>query len=368
MRQTPDDTKTNDWAEFLDLASLPPYARVFFLLLLRRSADAVMLVAELNIADHLAERPRTASELAELTGCHPESLRRILLTAAALGIFAEQPDGRFILTEEAEYLRSDAEISLRNLAVFFGEISALSPFDELRQTLRTGVDPFRRKYGKMVYEVIADHPELAKTFNRAMTQTARMSAESIANFGGFARFTTVADIGGGRGQLIGEIVRRHPNLRGILFDLPHVTKDAPDLLASLGVSDRVTVMSGNFWNGLPTGADAYLFHRVLGGGDEHQITKTLKQIHTEIGNQPHARLLIAEPILPPPNRFHPNRLYDIEIMLNIGGRLRTEADWKKLLTAAGLELVSTLETDPMVTMLEARPATAVELPAQPAAT
>jgi hypothetical protein len=366
MKQTPDDTETTDWAEILDFASLSPFARVFFLLLLQRSADVVMLTAELNIADHLAERPRTASELAELTGCHPEPLRRILLIAAALGIFTEQPDGRFTLTEDAECLRSDAEIGLRDLAVFIGGIDALSPFDELRQTLRTGVNPFRRKYGKMMYEVIADYPELSKSFNRAMTQTARLSAESIANFGDFVRFTTVADIGGGRGQLIGEIVRKHPHLHGILFDLPHVTKDAPELLASLGVADRVTVMSGNFWNGLPAGADAYLFHRVFGGADDHQVAKTLKQIHAEIGDQPHARLFIAEPILPPPNRFHPSRLMDIDMMIIFGGRFRTEADWKKLLAAAGLELVSTLETDPMMTMLEARPAAAAGLPAQPA--
>lgn len=367
MKQILDDTKTNDRAGVPDFAGLPPYARVFYLLLLRRGADVVMLVAELNIADHLAERPRTVFELAELTGCHPDSLRRILLTAAALGIFAEQPDGRFTLTEDAECLRSDAEISLRNMAVFFGNVRALSPFDELRQTVRTGVDPFRRKYGKKVYEVMADDPELAEIFDRALTQTTRMSAESIANFGGFARFMTVADIGGGQGRLLGEIIRRHPNLRGILFDFPHVTKGAPELLASLGVADRVTVMSGNFWDGMPTGADAYLFHRVLGGGDEHQIVKTLKQIHAEIADQPHARLFIAEPLLPPPNRFHPGRLFDIDIMLNVGGRLRTEADWKELLTAAGLELVSTHEADPMVTMLEVRPVTAGGLPAQPAA-
>lgn len=364
MQHTPDETKTSDWAEILDFASLSPFARVFFLLLLRRSADVVMLTAELSIPDHLAEGPRTAAELAELTGCHTETLRRILRIAAALGIFAEQPDGRFTLTKDSECLRSDVEISVHNLATFVGGIDALSPFDELRQTLRTGVDPFQRKYGKMMYEVIADYPELSKSFNRAMTETAWMSAESIANLEDFARFTTVADVGGGRGQLIGQIVHGHPHLRGILIDLPHVTKDAPKLLASLGVADRVTVMSGNFWDdGVPAGADAYLFHRVFGGADDHQVAKTLEQIHAEIGDKPHGRLLIAEPILPPPNRFHPSRLIDIDMMLNFGGRFRTEADWKELLAAAGLELVSTRETDPMVTMLEARPVTAGGSPA-----
>jgi multifunctional cyclase/dehydratase/O-methyltransferase len=314
MRQILDDTETGDWAGFPDLAHLPSHVRVLFLLLLRRGADAVMLAAELNIADHLAERPRTASELAELTGCHPESLRRILLTAAALGIFAERPDGRFVLTETAECLRTDAEISLRDLAVHAGNLSALNPLDELRQTVRTGVDAFRRKYGKKLYEVFADHPELSEPFNRAMTQTARMSAESVANFGNFQRFKTVADIGGGQGQLIGEIVRKHPDLRGILFDFPNVTKGAADLLALLGVADRVTVMSGDFRDGLPAGADAYIFHRVLGGWEDPQITETLKRVHSEIGDQPHARLIIADPILPPPNQFHPGRLFDIDVM------------------------------------------------------
>jgi hypothetical protein len=131
MRQNLDDAETNDWAGFPDFASLPSYDHVFFLLL-RRGVDAVMLAAELGIADHLAERPRAASELAELTGCHPESLRRILFAAAALGVFAERSDGRFVLTEGAECLRSDAEVSLRDQAVFFGSISALNPFDELR--------------------------------------------------------------------------------------------------------------------------------------------------------------------------------------------------------------------------------------------
>jgi O-methyltransferase domain len=354
MRKNLNDT--DDRTGFPDLACLPPHVRVLYLLLLRWGADAVMLAAELDIADHLAERPRTAFELAELTGCHPESLRRILLTAAALGIFAERSDGRFILTKEAECLRSDAEISLRDLAVFFGKLSALSPPDELGHTVRTGVDVFRRKYGKKAYEAFADYPELSEPFNRAMTQTTRLSAKPIADFGDFQRFTRVADIGGGRGQLIGEICRRHPDLRGILFDFPHVTKDAPELLASLGVADRVTVVAGDFREGLPAGADAYVFHRVLGGWENSQIAETLKQVHAEIGGQPHARVIIAEPMVPPPNDFHPSRLFDIHVMLNAGGRVRTEADWKELLAAASFELASTHEAGPMVTMLEARPA------------
>jgi hypothetical protein len=138
--------------------------------------------------------------------------------------------------------------------------------------VRTGVDPFRRKYSKESFEVYADHPELSGLFNRAMTQTARMSAKSVANFG---------------------------------LDFPHVVKGAPDVLVSLGVADRVTVVAGDLRDGLPAGADAYIFHRVLGGWEEPQIIETLKQVHSEIGDQPHARLIIAEPMVPPPNNFTP---------------------------------------------------------------
>ncbi|MGH3429800.1 MAG: methyltransferase, partial [Mycobacteriales bacterium] len=216
-------------------------------------------------------------------------------------------------------------------------------------------DPFQRNYGKTMYEVLPDHPELSGPFNRAMTQTVRMSAEWVANFGDFQRFTTVADLGGGQGRLIGEIVRKNPGLRGMVLDFPHVVKGAPDLLASLGVADRVTVVPGDFRDGLPAGADAYIFHRVLGAWEDHQIAAALRRVHSEIVDQPHARLIIAEPFTAPPNRFHPGRLFDIEVMLNSGSRLRAEAEWMALLAAAGFEFVSTHEACPMVTMLEVRP-------------
>ena len=359
MTQAADTVDTVDTEErggVPDLAALPPHVRMLFLLMLPRGVEAVVLAADLGIADQLAESPRTPSELAESTGCQPDFLRRVLLTAAALGVFAERADGRFVLTEDAECLRSDAEISLRDLAIYTGNLTSLNSFDELRHTVRTGVDAFRRKFGTPLYERLAEHPDLSGPFNRAMNQTTKLSAESVANFGDFGRFTTVADIGGGQGQLIGELLRRHPDLRGIVFDFPHVTEGAEDVLTSLGVADRVTVMSGDFLkDALPDDADAYLFHRVLGGWEDERIVDTLRHMNSKLSDRPNARVILAEQIVPPPNTFHPGRLFDIEFMVNRGGRVRTEDDWRTIITGAGLEFVSARPAKPVVTLFEAKP-------------
>ena len=86
MTQAADNVDTVDTEErggVPDLAALPPHVRMLFLLMLPRGVEAVVLAADLGIADQLAESPRTPSELAESTGCQPDFLRRVLLTAAA---------------------------------------------------------------------------------------------------------------------------------------------------------------------------------------------------------------------------------------------------------------------------------------------
>jgi DNA-binding IclR family transcriptional regulator len=48
---------------------------------------AIYVAAKLGIADLLAERPRSHDELAEATGTHADSLRRVLRPLTSAGVF-----------------------------------------------------------------------------------------------------------------------------------------------------------------------------------------------------------------------------------------------------------------------------------------
>jgi DNA-binding IclR family transcriptional regulator len=64
------------------------------------------VVAELGIADLLADRPMSAAQLAQATASHEPSLYRVLRLLVALGVLLEEQDGCFGLTVVGEQLRS----------------------------------------------------------------------------------------------------------------------------------------------------------------------------------------------------------------------------------------------------------------------
>src|SRR5215831_14500689 len=84
-----------------------------------QQAQAIIVAAQLGIADLLTERPRHAEELAATTGTHPRALYRLLRALAGMGMLVIFDDGRFALTALGEPLRSDVPGSLRALAQYF---------------------------------------------------------------------------------------------------------------------------------------------------------------------------------------------------------------------------------------------------------
>ena len=82
---------------------------------------AILVAANLGLADLLRNGPLSIADLAEATGTHAHSLYRMLRTLASRGIFSENADGRFSLIALADPLRSDArhaEVRARDIKTF----------------------------------------------------------------------------------------------------------------------------------------------------------------------------------------------------------------------------------------------------------
>ena len=84
------------------------------------TAQAIHAAAALGLADLLADGPRTADDLAAVAGAHPPSLHRLLRALTGAGVFRQEADGRFVLTDLGATLRSDAPDSVRNWALYVG--------------------------------------------------------------------------------------------------------------------------------------------------------------------------------------------------------------------------------------------------------
>jgi hypothetical protein len=336
-------------------AGLPPHVRLLGLVAAKWFSQPIYVLAKLNVADLVADGPRQAEDLAAAVGAHPDRLRRCLRAAAAVGVFTEEPDGRFGLSDMGECLRSDQAASLRDLAVLLGDEPTWQSFGDIVETVRTGEPAFRRVHDMEMFDYLDHHPDFSAVYQGAWaTLTAGLAAAAVHSFD-FGRFGHVVDLGGGHGQLLLTLLRSHPQMTGTLFDRPEVLAHVEASLAGEGLGSRLRLAPGSLPGTRPPEADAYVMKNILHCFDDHSCQVMLRSLRDAIGDRV-ARLLVIEPMPAPGNGFDWGKLMDIEVMVNHGGRERAGEEWRDLLRGCGFELTSAVPTIPPHWIIEAAPA------------
>lgn len=327
----------------------PATPRMLQLLNAFLTVQSIHVAAVLGIADQLVDGPKDVAHLADAANADPGALYRILRMLAGQGVFTEQADGRFALSPLGECLRSDGPASVRDWALFIGAPEMWGTWGRLQESVMSGETAFSRVHGMSVWKYLAMHPDVARPFNRWMSQQSEQhNAALIASYD-FSAVRTVVDVGGGRGSTLAAILRGNSCARGILLDLPHVVADVAPL-EEAGVRDRCDVVAGDMLEGLPPGADVYLVKRVLMDWADEQAIAILRNCANAL---PHGgKVLAVEMILPPANEPSPVRAFDILMLLNTGGHIRTHAEFADLFRAAGLRLTRTIATSSPNTILE----------------
>jgi hypothetical protein len=307
------------------------------------TTQALHVIAELGIADRLADGPAAIDDLAAATGAHRPSLYRLLRMLVGVGVFREEGDGRFALTPLGGTLRSEGLGSVRDWARYVGAAAPWAAWGRLRETVMTGKSGFVLAHGLSTYEYLARHPELGALIDRWMTRQSDQHNGAVVAAYDFSAFRTVADVGGGQGSTLAAILRANPPLRGILLDQPQVVAGAAPVLRAAGVAERCEVLGGDILQGVPGGADVYLLKRVLMiWGDEPAI-RVLRHCAAALPEQ--GRVLVVEMAMPTGNDPSPARSFDLLMLLaNEDGRVRTEAEFRDLFAAAGLRLARVIPT------------------------
>lgn len=315
--------------------------------------QAIHVAARLDVAGMLGDGPLPAAEIARRAGCDPDAIDRLLRVLASCSIFARQPDGRFTLTPMAEALRAGAPLSLRNLALLLGHPLHWQDWGNLLMAVRTGRPVLPTLRGMGGYEFLAANPEFAEVFEGAMGNLSDLETEPIAGGYDFARFGTVVDVFGGRGTLLAAILQRASGTRGILADRRAPALGAAAFLAQAGVAQRCTIDTGDLFEPPPSGADAYLLKHVVHEWPEHDALRILTAVRRSISDR--GTLLLMEFVLPEQAVPHPGQLVDLWLMVLMGGKERTAAQYGDLLARAGFQLTGVVETTAGVSIVEARP-------------
>ena len=316
-----------------------------------RRTQLIGVAARLGLADELRDGPRSVEDLARSTGADVQALRRVLRALASEGVFAETAGGDFQTTPLADLLRSDAPESMRALAMLYSEPWLWQAYGALPYSVRTGRAAFEHVHGSPFYGFLKDHPAQAELFQQAMTAFSAHEVAAIASACDLTGASTLVDIGAGHGTLACALLARHPRLHGIVFDLPEVIAGARSALADAGLLQRCTGIGGDFFEAVPGGGDIYLMKSVLHNWDDEAASRILRRCAAAMHER--ARLIVVERVVPPGNGASEAKLFDINMMVTVGGQERTEAEYRSLLHAAGLRLVRTTDTSSPLGLIEA---------------
>jgi len=326
---------------------LPPHVQMMQFILGKWISKPLYVAAELGIADMLADGSKSIDALAEMSESHSPTLYRVMRALAGVGIFSETDDRCFELTPMAECLKTGI---MRSVALMFHSDWHEKAWDNLLYGVRTGKPPFDKAHGKPIFEWFKDNPEAAKIYNEANALKAANSHRAIVDAYDFSGINTLADIGGGLGTLLAEILNAYPSMQGLVADIPTVVQAARVEIQARALDKRCKVVECDFFNEIPAGSDAYLMSHILHDWNDEQCQKILNNCHRAM--QPGSKLFIVETVIPPGNAFSVGKLLDLEVFVMGGGRERTQAEFERLLEACGFRLSQTVPTEESISLIE----------------
>jgi hypothetical protein len=317
-------------------------------------AYAAMLhtVTRLHVADALGNTPATVEELAEAVEADPPTLRRLLRALALDGVFAETEDGRWTHTDMSLLLKCGTPSSMADMVLWAGAAWTWDAWPRLIDSIKTGEPVVPDLYGKDFFTYLReDGGDDAQVFNRAMTQSSARTSQSVVESLEIGEAKTLVDIGGGQGHLLSSLLTANPDLHGILFDLPTViAKASPELREGGALAARTTFVPGDCLDAVPVDADIYLIKQVL-KWDFDSSVKVLNNIRQAA--RPGARIVVVQNLIDDTPEPRYAAAMDMLLLLNVGGREHTLAEFKTIFERAGLTFAGVTRTKTSLRLIEA---------------
>lgn len=320
------------------------------------TSQAIYVAAKLELADKLAGGAKSAAELATETQTNAGALFRLLRALASVGVFTQQADGKFANSPLSTPLRKSVEDSQWAMAVMMGE-EHFAAWGQLLYSIQTGQGSFRKVYGEGVFDFLSKHPGPAQVFDAAMTSIHGKETALVLDAYDFGQFPVLCDVGGGNGNTLAATLQRHPQIRGILFDLPHVVQRAqPNVEQQLGtqVANRCQFVGGDFFRQINVQADAIMMRHIIHDWDDEKCVTILKTCRAALA--PGGKVLVVESVVPPGNEPGFVKWLDLTMLVIPEGKERTADEYRDLFAAAGLRLNRIVRTAGELDVLEAVPA------------
>ncbi len=309
------------------------------------------LVADFGVADIIPkDQSIGVQEVAAACAISPEPLLRVLRLLAAFDVFRIDTEGRVSHTARSRLLRTDTANSMHYAARFWTSRGSWNAWGELDAAMTGGI-PHQSAWNASRFDYLRQHPEEARLFDSMMANIPNDRHAGLAAAYDFSRAALIADIGGGSGATLRQVLAIFPGRRGLIYD----REDVVDALTPTDMmAGRIDAKGGSFFEGIPAGADIYLLVKVLHDWSDADCTRILRACRTAMG--PGSLLLVCEQILDSECEDASAYLVDTHMMAMFGqARERSEKDFHQLFLSAGFAPARTISTASPISILEAVP-------------
>jgi hypothetical protein len=304
---------------------------------------------KLGIFDCIALHVKSAYDVANALGLDNKLAYRLLRALSTMGFLKEENDRRgFSITSQGELLRKDHPQTLRDVILLEEGPEHYAIWKYLPTMIKDGKqNSFVREFGCKIFEYRDRNPDYAEVFNKAMSSYSSAQTgwvlEALDNYD-FSNIHHMCDIGGGTGHLLGNLLVKYPHMKGTVLELESVINKKELLLAPmLNVSERCFYIAGDMFcsnnNSQLPSVDAYIMKMILHDWNDEECVGILSNIYDS--SPSHARLFIAEHLVPNPNIPHFSKLFDIHMMCVASGKERTLDEYSSLLEQSGWKYIQT---------------------------
>ncbi|XP_057842886.2 (R,S)-reticuline 7-O-methyltransferase [Cryptomeria japonica] len=325
---------------------------------------AVKSVVLLGIPDIIARHgPKATLSLSQIAAELPTQkpdvncLFRILRFLVAKNFFRAETserenEVRYGLTPASKWMLKDgASLSMSAMLLMQDDVRSVAPLHHLNECILEGGVAFEKAHGLQSWDYAVAHPQYSDLFNQAMACNANIVMKAIlSKYEGFQGLNSLVDVGGGIGATVGEIVKAHPTINGINYDLPHVIATAPHFTG-------VKHVGGDMFKEVPS-ADAVFMKWVLHDWGDEDCVKILKQCRKAIPET--GKVIIVDPVLNAAEKtaMDPSLglVFDlIMLAFSSGGKERSEEEWKNLLKEGGFPRFNVIAIPALQSVIEAFP-------------
>ncbi|SPM36203.1 hypothetical protein MRAB57_4043 [Mycobacterium rhizamassiliense] len=303
------------------------------------SSHILRSLATLSVADHLADGPLTAAELAARTGGVTDRTFRLLRAGVAIGVLKSDGDEHFETTPLLDTMRKDSQRSLYPVVVGMTAPWITLSWRLLPEAIQSTMLPANSALGTDLFNYLEGNPEEGRQFSEMMAALTTLWAGDAADLIDTTNVGCAIDVGGASGSLLRLLQERNPRLRGVIFDRPNVIREIAPPIAVSDFGSRTDFVGGDFFASVPAG-DLYLLKMILHDWDDEHCVTILQRCREAM--EPGGRIVIIEMIMGDPQTPGFVALMDLNMLVACpDGRERTLDEFDALLRAAGLQRTET---------------------------